>query len=81
MSNMYIVVERFIIMGRHLQIIIRIQGIEPCFMMNKNRKDDYPKILLTQESDRKGSTLIEIPFNKENMYIPSTQVSEVIDVT
>ena len=38
MRNMYIAAERFIIMGRTLHIIIRIWGIDPCFMMNKNRK-------------------------------------------
>ena len=35
MSNMYVAVEIFIIMGIPLQIIIRIQGIDQCFMMNK----------------------------------------------
>ena len=29
MRNMYVAVERFIIMGRPLQIIIRIKGIDP----------------------------------------------------
>ena len=36
--NMYVTVESFIILGRSLQIIIRVQGIDPCFMMGKNRK-------------------------------------------
>ena len=38
MSNMYALGESFIIMARPQKMIIRIQGIDPCFMMNKNRK-------------------------------------------
>ena len=35
MSNMYVAVESFIILCRPLQIIIMVQVIEGCFMMNK----------------------------------------------
>ena len=35
MRSMYIAVVSIIIMVRPLQIIIRIQGIDPYFMMNK----------------------------------------------
>ena len=38
MRNMYAMVERFIIMGRPLQIIIRIQGIDPCFTLKQTAK-------------------------------------------
>ena len=62
--NMYLSVERFIILGRPLQIIIRIQVIDPCFMMDKNCKEEDPKTLLTQEFDINGPSEIEIPVNK-----------------
>ena len=48
MIIMYVVVEGFIILGRTLQIIIRIQGIDPCIIMNKNCKEDDPKTLPKQ---------------------------------
>ena len=35
MINMYVAFESFIIILRPLKIIIRIQGIDQCFMMNK----------------------------------------------
>ena len=66
-------------MGRTLQIIIRIQVIDPCFMMNKNRKEYTPKILLTQGFDRKRTTIIEIQVNKENVVTPRFQVYAVTD--
>ena len=58
MSNMFIAFERFVILGIPLQIIIRILGIYPCFMMNKNCKEGTPKTLLTQSFDKNGLTII-----------------------
>ena len=67
MIKMYVSVKRLIITGIPIYIIIRIQGIDPCFLMNKNRKEDTQRTLLTQEFDINGPTVIEIPVNKENM--------------
>ena len=63
MSSIYTAVERSIIMGRPLKNIIRIQGIEPYLMMNKNGKEDAPNKFLTQAFDRNIPTAIEVPFN------------------
>ena len=64
LSIIYITVERFIILGRPIKIIIRIQRIDICFVMNKNCKEDAPKTLLTKSFDRNGTTVIKIPLNK-----------------
>ena len=61
---MYVMVEMFLIMGRPLQIIIRIQGIDPCIRMNINRKEEAPKTFLTQAFDRNEPTVINIPVSK-----------------
>ena len=42
-------------------------------MINKNRKYDTPKTLLTQEFGKNVPTVIEISVNKENMDTPRTQ--------
>ena len=41
MRNMYVTVESFIILGRSLQIIIRIQVFDPCFIMKKKTRGIY----------------------------------------
>ena len=43
MSKTYVAVESFVIMGRPLKNILRFQVIDPCFMMNKNCKEEAPK--------------------------------------
>ena len=78
---MYVVVERFIALASPLQIIIKIQGIYPCFMMKKTSKEECPKTLFTQSFERNSPTLIEITVNKENIYTPRTIYSSVADVT
>ena len=50
-------------------------------MINKNRKYDTPKTLLTQEFGKNVPTVIEISVNKENMDTPRTQGYAVTDVT
>ena len=74
-------VESLIILNIPLHIFIRIQGIDLCFMMNKNNKEDTPKILLTQAFEINGPTVIDIPVNKKSTETLRNQVYAVTDVT
>ena len=64
MREIYVTVKSFINLCRTPQTIIRIKGIKPCFMMNKNLKKGYPKTLLTLGFDRNIPTVIKKPVKK-----------------